>query len=107
MDTPVPFAEKFRWAKENDTELFNELAKLVVKSHYKSTFNPSSLSAYYSANLNVTKEIGKNVSVSFYARNFLNNMATVYDSRYDSRHTLYNSGHIPQFYYGLTLQVNL
>lgn len=107
METPVPFAEKFRWAKENDTELFNELAKLVVKSHYKTTFNPSSLSAYYSANLNVTKEIGKNVSVSFYARNFLNNMATVYDSRDERRHTLYNSGHIPQFYYGLTLQVNL
>jgi outer membrane receptor protein involved in Fe transport len=33
MSTPVPFEEKFLWAKVNDSVLYNELAKMVVKSN--------------------------------------------------------------------------
>lgn len=107
METRVPFAEKLGWAKENDTELFNELAKLVKKSNYKTSFNSATLSAYFSANINITKEIGKRVSLSFYAKNFLNNMALVDNTQTNRKTTLYNSGYIPSFYYGLTFRLKL
>lgn len=107
MDTKIPFAEKFRWAKENDRELYNNLARLVEKTSYNYTFNPSKISAYFSANINITKEIGNVASVSFYAKNFVNNMSLTKDSQREYEQTLYNSGKIPPFQYGLTLRLKL
>lgn len=107
INTKIPFAEKFRWAKENDIELYNNLARLVEKTSYNFTFNPSKISAYFSANINVTKEIGDVASVSFYAKNFVNNMSLTKDSQREYEQTLYNSGKIPPFQYGLTLRLKL
>lgn len=107
METKIPFKETFLWAEENDPELYNNLARLVIKSNYNYIFNPNYVSAYYSANINITKEIGNNASLSFHAKNFLNNMALVKDSRSEYERTLYNSGRIPSFYYGLTLRLKL
>jgi len=103
----LPFAERFLWAKDNDPVLFSDLSKLVVRSNYAYTMNPNRLSAYYSANLTVTKEIGNHVSLSFYANNFLNNMSTVRSSQTGMETSLFASGYIPSFYYGLSLKLKL
>lgn len=107
METKIPFEEKFRWAKENDMELYNNLARLIEKTSYNFTFNPSKISTYFSANINITKEIGDVASVSFYAKNFINNMSLTKDSQREYEQTLYNSGKIPPFQYGLTLRLKL
>ena len=101
----IPFAEKFVWAKDNDPTLYNDLTKLVVRSNYPYTMNPNRTSSYYSANLSVTKEIGDHISVSFYANNFLNNMHTVHSSQTDLETSLFSSGYIPSYYYGLALKL--
>ena len=103
----IPFAEKFAWAKDNDQTLYNDLTKLVVRSNYPYTMNPNKISAYYSANLSVTKEIGDHVSISFYANNFLNNMRTVHSSQTDLETSLFSSAYIPSYYYGLSLKLKL
>ena len=103
----IPFAEKFAWAKDNDLTLYNDLTKLVVRSNYPYTMNPNKISAYYSANLSVTKEIGDHVSISFYANNFLNNMRTVHSSQTDLETSLFSSAYIPSYYYGLSLKLKL
>lgn len=105
--TLIPFAEKFAWAKQNDTNLYNDLAKLVVRSNYAYLMNPNNISSYYSANLSVTKEIGDHVSVSFYANNFLNNMSKVKSSQTGIESSLFGSGYIPSFYYGLSLRIKI
>jgi hypothetical protein len=105
--TRVPFAEKFVWAREHDRELYNELAKMVVKSNTNYFFNPNRISPYFSANINITKEIGKFASISFYANNFFNNMAKVKASNNRTESTLYNSSYIPRFSYGLSLRLKL
>ena len=106
-DELIPFAEKFAWAKDNDAQLYSDLSKLVVRSNYAYTMNPNSLSRYYSANLSVTKEIGDHVSVSFYANNFWNNMKRVHSSQTDTETSLFGSGYIPSYYYGLSLRLKL
>lgn len=103
----IPFAEKFLWAKDNDPTLYSDLAKLVVRSNYPYTMNPNRLSAYYSANLSVTKEIGGHISVSFYANNFFQNMMTVHSSQTNLDTSLFGSSYIPSFYYGLSLRLKL
>ena len=103
----IPFAEKFLWARDNDPTLYNDLTKLVVRSNYAYVMNPNRLSAYYSANLSVTKEIGDHVSLSFYANNFLRNMRTVHSSQTDLESSLFGSSYIPGFYYGLSLRLKL
>jgi len=105
--TLIPFAEKFAWAKQNDTNLYNDMAKLVVRSNYAYLMNPNSISFYYSANLSVTKEIGDHVSVSFYANNFLNNTNKVRSSQTGIESSLFSSGYIPSFYYGLSLKIKI
>ncbi|WP_447641396.1 MULTISPECIES: TonB-dependent receptor [Chitinophagaceae] len=107
MDTKIPFAEKFFWAKQNDPTLYNELAKMVSKTNYNYSFNPSTVSAYYSANIAVTKEIGNIASVTFSATNFLNNMAKVRNGWNNTVSSLFGSGYIPSFYYGLSLRLKL
>ena len=103
----IPFAEKFLWAKDNDPTLFSDLSKLVIRSNYPYTMNPDRISAYYSANLSVTKEIGDHVSVSFYANNFFNTMKKVRSSRTDEETSLFSSSYVPSYYYGLSLKLKL
>lgn len=103
----IPFAEKFIWAKDNDHTLYNDLSQLVVRSNYPYTMNPHRLSAYYSANISVTKEIGNHISVSFYANNFFNNLKTVHSSQTDTYTSLFGSSYIPSFYYGLSLRLKI
>ena len=69
--------------------------------------NANRISAYYSANLSVTKEIGDHVSVSFYANNFFNTMKTVHSSQTDLDTSLFSSSYIPSYYYGLSLRLKL
>ena len=103
----IPFAEKFLWAKDNDQALYNDLAKLVVRSNYPYVMNPNRLSSYYSANLSVTKEIGDHVSVSFYANNFFNTMKKVHSSQTNLETSLFSSGYVPSYYYGLSLRLKI
>lgn len=103
----IPFAERLLWAKDNDQVLYSDLTKLVVRSNFPYVMNPNRLSAYYSANLSVTKEIGDHVSVSFYANNFFNNMQTVHSSQTNLDTSLFGSSYIPSFYYGLSLRLKL
>jgi outer membrane cobalamin receptor len=107
MNTPVPFAESFARARENDPTLFNELAKLVTVSNTDYYFNEARISGYYSANLSVTKEIGDYASVSFNATNFTNNMQLIRSSDTGIKSTIYDSSRIPRFYYGLSLKLKL
>ena len=106
-DEKIPFAEKFLWAKDNDPTLYNDLCNLVVKSNTPYTMDPNRISAYYSANLSITKEIGDHVSVSFYANNFFNNMKTVHSSQTGLNTSLFSSSYIPSYYYGLSLRLKL
>ena len=85
-DTKIPFAEKFQWAKDNDATLYNDLQNLVVHPNTAYVMNANRISAYYSANLSVTKEIGDHVSISFYANNFFNNMRPFTPRRQTSTH---------------------
>lgn len=101
----IPFAEKFVWAKENDPELYNELARLVDKTNTNYYFNANRTSAYIAANFNLTKEIGRFASISFYARNFFYHMGKVRSSQTGLESSLFDSGLIPQFYYGLSLKL--
>ena len=106
-DERIPFAEKFLWAKDNDPVLYNDLTKLIVRSNYPYTMNPNRISSYYSANLSITKEIGDHISLSFYANNFFNNMKTVHSSQTDLETSLFASGYITNYYYGLSLRFKL
>jgi hypothetical protein len=103
----IPFADAFIAAKDNDQKLYSDLAQLVVRSNYAYTLNPNRLSAYYSANLSVTKEIGDHISVSFYANNFFNNMRLVHSSQTDLETSLFASSYIPSYYYGLSLRLKI
>lgn len=107
MNTKIPFAEKFAWAKDNDPTLYNALAKLVIKTNYNYSFNPNNYSFYFSANFNLTKEIGDKVSLSFQANNFFNNTMQVSSSWAGTQTSLYSNGKIPSLYYGLSLRVKL
>ena len=68
---------------------------------------PDRISAYYSANLNVTKEIGDHITMSFYANNFFNNLRKVHSSQTDRYTSLFGSGYIPSYYYGLALKLKI
>jgi hypothetical protein len=105
MQTKIPFADKLKEAKANDPALYNELVKMVVKTNTDYYFNPNKLSAYYFANISITKEIGDFVSISFNATNFLNNMQLVHSGWSDTKSTLFRSSYIPNFYYGLSLRL--
>ncbi|MEG1380587.1 MAG: TonB-dependent receptor, partial [Bacteroidales bacterium] len=107
MNTRIPFEKAFLDAKANNPELYNELAKLVLKSNTSYYFNQDRLSPYFSVNLSVTKEIGKHFSLSFYANNFLNNLSKVTSSANNTESSLYNSTRIPYFDYGIMLKIKL
>lgn len=103
----IPFYERFLWARDNDRNLYNDLAQLIVRSNYPYTMNPNRLSAFWSANISVTKEISDHVSVSFYANNFFNTMSRVHSSQTDLDTSLFGSGYVPSFYYGLSLRLKI
>ena len=106
-DERIPFAEKFAWARDNDPALYQELAKLVVKSNTSYYFDSERISASFDVNFNLTKEIGRFASITFYARNFLHNMGRVRSSQTGLESSLFGSSRIPQFYYGLSLRLKL
>lgn len=101
------FVEDLMAAKENNQQLYQQLSQLIVRSNTSYFMNPQRLSAFYSANISVTKEIGKWLSISFYANNFLNTMHHVNNSQTGLEQTLFNSGYIPKFYYGLSVRLKL
>ena len=100
---PVPFMEKFLWAKENDPALYADLSKLAVATNFLYTFGKDYISPYFSANISVTKELGDIASISFYANNFFNNMGQVRSSKTGTYSSV--TSYIPAFYYGLTLRL--
>lgn len=107
LNVRIPFKEAFLAARESDPALYNELAKMVNKTPTAYYFNENKLSPYFVANLSITKEIGKYVSLSFDARNFTNTMAKVKQSNNNTYLPLYGSSYIPSFYYGLALRIKL
>lgn len=106
-NTKINFAETFAWAEENDPTLYADLAKMITKTTTSYYFNPARISAYYSANLSVTKEIGNFASISFYATNFFNNLGIIRSSDSGLESSLYKSSYIPNFYYGISLRLKL
>ncbi len=103
----IPFAEALLAAKDNDPALYQQLSRLIVRSNTAYYFNPQDISSYYSANFSITKEIGRWVSLSFYANNFLNNMSTIKNSQTGLESSLFSSGYIPKFYYGVSIRIKL
>lgn len=101
--TPVPFLDKFLWAKDHDTILYNELSKLVTKTSFTYQFAKDYLDPYFSANFSVTKEIGDIASLSFYANNFFRNIGQLWSTR--TQRYVSVSSYIPAFYYGLTVRI--
>lgn len=106
-DRKIPFAERFARARENDPALYRELARLVVKSNTSYLFDENRITSSLAMNFNLTKEIGRFASITFYARNFFQNMGRVRSSQTGLETSLYGSGRIPQFYYGLSLRLKL
>ena len=108
MDTKIPFTKELLLdARNNNPALYNELRGLVSMTNFNYRFNRDKLSSYYSANINVTKEIGDYASISFEARNFLNNMGLVKSSWNNTETTLYDSPYISNFYYGISLKLKI
>lgn len=84
-----------------DAEASNpEFANLILKSSNAYTFAQDGYSAYMSANLSITKEIGDAVSLSFFANNFTNSRPYV-----KSMATGVGTIFTPAFYYGLTCRL--
>lgn len=107
METKIPFMEKFLWAYENDKSLYNELAKLAVKSSAGYLFKRQSCSPYFSANLNVSKEIGRHFTVSFFANNFFYSMQKIKNGQTGNEMSLFDSGLLTPFNYGISFKLKL
>lgn len=107
LNTRIPFRDKFLWAYENDRQLYNDLSKLVMRSNTGYTFKEWKYSPYFSANINVTKEIGDHLTVAFYANNFFNSMQKIKAWHTGTEQSLFASGRIPAFSYGISLKVKL
>lgn len=77
-----------------------QLKSLILKSSNKYIFAQDGYTPYFSANISITKEVGKHVSLSFFANNFTN-------SRMASRSlaTGIRTIFTPSFYYGLTCRL--
>jgi hypothetical protein len=103
----IPFETTYIASKDSDPTLFADLGKLTSTTSYSYNFNPEKISAYYSANLSITKEISKLASISFYANNFFCHNGNVKSTKTGLKTSLYDSGYIPQFYYGITLRIKI
>lgn len=90
------YVHEFTEAQASDPEFAN----LILKSGNAYTFALDGYNPYFSANISITKEIGRHVSVSFFANNFTNSRKAV---------TSYATGvsaiFTPEFYYGLTCRL--
>ncbi|MCQ2136679.1 MAG: TonB-dependent receptor, partial [Bacteroidales bacterium] len=73
------------------------LSRLILRSGNIYTFAQDGYGFWCSANLSITKEIGKHISLSFFANNFTNSRAYV-----KSMATGVGAILTPSFYYGLT-----
>ena len=107
MNNPIPFKEKYLWARDNNRTLFNELSELVLKSPTGYMFMKQSYSPYFSVNLNVTKEIGDFLTLSFFANNCLYSMQKIKALHTGLDESLFNSGKISPFNYGLSIKFKL
>ena len=107
MNTKIPFMEKYIWASKNDPKLYSDLSQLVVKSNTGYMFREQGYRPYFSANFNVTKEIGDFLTLSFFANNFIYSMQKVKKKDTGFTTSLYNSGLIPRFNYGLSIKLKL
>lgn len=87
---------EFKKSHANNSE-FNAL---IIKSGNEYTFAQDGYGPYLSANLSITKEIGKHVSLSFFANNFTNSRMAV-----KSLATGVSTIFTPNFYYGLTCRI--
>ncbi len=76
------------------------LQRLIIRSGNIYTFAADGYQPYLSANLSVTKEIGRHVSLSFFANNFTNARPAV-----KSQATGVSAIFTPNFYYGLTCRL--
>lgn len=103
----IPFAEALASAYNNDTDLYNMLRRFIISTNTSYYMNEDRLSAYFSCNFSITKEIGKYLSISFHANNFLNNMSFIHSSQTNLDSSLFNSSYIPKFYYGGTLRIKI
>ena len=84
-----------------DTEAADPaFSSLILKSANAYTFAQDGYGPYMSANLSVTKEIGEQVSLSFFANNFTNSRPYV-----KSFATGVGAIFTPVFYYGLTCRL--
>ena len=109
-NTQRNYLEDLKWAKQNDKQLFNDLSRLAAVTNYIWHFGKDYYTPYFSANLNVTKEIGDLASVSFYANNFFNNLGQVKSSKTGEVTSLggaafANNRFIPGFFYGLSIRL--
>ena len=107
MNTKIPFQEKFLWAYENDKQLYSDLSALVVKSSTGYMFREQRYSPYFSANINVTKEIGEYLTLSFFANNFFYSMQKIKAYHTGLEESLFNSSRISPFNYGLSIKLKL
>ena len=78
------------------------LQRMILRSGNIYTFAEDGYDPYLSANLSLTKEIGRHVSLSFFANNFTN--ARPYRK---SRATGVSAIFTPSFYYGITCRIKL
>jgi hypothetical protein len=76
------------------------LQRMILRSGNIYTFAEDGYDPYLSANLSLTKEIGRHVSLSFFANNFTN--ARPYRK---SRATGVSAIFTPNFYYGLRCRI--
>ena len=103
LNTQIPFLESFRDAKENNPTLYTELLRVIRRSSFTYYFNPIKYTAYATAHLNITKEIGDVATISFIATNFLSTMQLVKSSQTG----LYQTAPVPAFYYGIALKIKI
>lgn len=107
MENKIPFKEKLTWAYNNDKILYEELSKLAIKSSTGYIFARQGYTPYFSANLNVTKEIGKNLTVSFFANNFLYTMQKTKNKQTGNYLSLFGSGLVTPFNYGISFKLKI
>ena len=109
IDNPgvlMDFAKDFEEAKKTpDTMFYSELAKLIRISNTKYFFAEGGYTPYWSANINITKEIGDIASISFNAVNFLNNISQVRKIATGELVSLLDISLLPTFYYGLSVRL--
>ena len=79
-----------------------DLANLIIRTGNAYTYNQDGYGFYMSANLSITKEIGKHVSLSFFANNFTASRPAV-KSMASGVATVFT----PEFYYGLTCRIKI